>query len=246
MDAKEDRLARALLAARRAGGRTDGSEPMPTDRDAAYRVQAAVAAGWGAVGAWKTGPRPGGPPIMAPIFADRVRASPAAFAPGELDLIGVELEVAFRVTAPLPDPRAPDFARAARDCVAALPAIEVVDARIAAGPEGPPLLKLADNQVNGGLVCGPEADGFGPLSAMEAELTIGGEVVHRGPAEVPGGDAFEHFAAFARMVGRHCGGLAAGQVVATGSLTGLRFIGRGLPVHGRIEGLGEVRAEFPA
>lgn len=243
-------IADRLLAARRGGpklapGATGG---RPASSEESYRVQALVAAALGPVGGFKTARKPGVPQIMAPILAADVRTSPAVFGPSELDLIGIELEVGFVVERPLPEPEHPEFAALAREAVSAVATLEIVDARIAAHETADPLLKLADNQINGGLVVGtPRRDWQGlDLSRVAARLDLGGETVLDGPAEVPGGDAFETFCALARMVGAHCGGLKPGQVVITGSLNGLPFVERGTPVWGRIEGLGEVRADFPA
>ena len=248
-DAEEAWLTAALIEARRTGIRLDaaGGRGALRDEAAAYRVQASVAAWTGEVGGWKTGRRgAGGPQIMAPIPRDVVRASPARFEPGELGPIGIELEIGFHVVAPLPPASAPDFEAQARSCVTVAAMVEVVDARIR-DPEGAdPLLKLADNQGGGGLVAGPARERFGELTSAAVELRVGAERVEAGRAEVPGGDAFDVFCGFARMVGDHCGGLGVGQHVTTGTLTPLRFVGRGQTVRGRIEGLGEVVVEFPA
>ena len=246
----EDKLAQALIEARRSGrklGIGDIGGGLP-DAAAAYRVQAQVARAVGPVAAWKTGRKaPGAEQTMAPIFAGTVRSSPASFGADELWLIGVELEVAFRIDAPLP-PLDADFEQRARGCVSMLAAIEVVDTRLADHEAAGPVVKLADNQINAGLVVGaPRRDwqGLDPAE-FDARLTFGAETVVDGPRPVPGGDAFATFCAFARMVGGHCGGLQVGQYVTTGSLNGLPFIQRGTSVRAHVAGLGEVAVDFPA
>lgn len=42
------------------------------------------------------------------------------------------------------------------------------------------------------------------------------------------------------LVGRHCGGLVAGQFVTTGTLTPMRFTAPGRQVTGHVAGLGTV------
>lgn len=240
-----------LLRAAHGGGRKLNGADLDNavaDFGAAYRIQDAVTRGLGTVGAFKTGRKAAGEtPIMAPILANRVRRSPARFSRSELDLIGIELEVAFRVDRALPDPGDGDFADRARGCVSPLVAIEVVDSRLADHESADPLWKLADNQINAGLVYGePAGDWTGmDLSRVTASLEVAGETIFDGVAAVPGGDAFDVFCAFARIVGDHCGGLQPGHMVTTGSVTGLRFIEFGQPVHGQIEGLGAVRVDFP-
>ena len=131
--------------------------------------------------------------------------------------------------------------------MAAVAVHEIVDTRLADLDGAGPLLRLADNQLNGALVIGePRADWHDlDLATVTAKLTLGDETVLNGPAFPPGGDAWETFLGFARMVGTHCGGLREGQVVITGSLNGLPFIDRPSSASGAIEGLGTVEAVFP-
>jgi 2-keto-4-pentenoate hydratase len=239
-----------LRAAHKGGRKLTGADVKNTvvDLAAAYRIQDAVAGALGPVGAFKTGRTSADEtPIMAPIPADRVRRGPALFSRSELDLVGIELEVAFRVDRALPDPSDVDFAERARGCVSPLTVIEVVDTRLADCESADPLWKLADNQINAGVVHGePVGDWRGmDLSRVAARLEVAGETVFDGISAVPGGDAFDIFCAFARLVGDHCGGLQPGHLVTTGSVTGLRFIEFGQSVHGQIEGLGAVRVNFP-
>lgn len=223
-------------------------EAPHADTGWAYAVQAAVVDELGPVGAFKTGRRAADEvPIMAPIMAAAVRQSPAVFNREELVRIGIELEVAFRIDSVLPNPNDPDFENRVRESVSAVPAIEVVDSRLADYDAVDPLWKLADNQINAGLVHGePLADWHDlDLSHVTARLVFGGDTAFDGPAKVPGGDAFSTLCAFVRLVGAHCGGLHPGQFVTTGSATGLLFIEPGRTVTGRIEGLGGVEVRFP-
>ena len=223
------------------------AETAIVDSTDAYAVQSLVANAVGPIGGFKTGRRPGQPQIMAPIFGKDVRRSPASFGRDEIDRIGIELEIGFRIETPLPDPNGADFESGARACVSAVAALEIVDTRLADIESASPLLRLADNQINGGLVYGkPRRDWQAmDLRSARATLCLGDEVVLDGIAEVPGGDAFETFCALVRKIGAHCGGLQPGHVVITGSLNGMPFVERGTPVRGWIDGLGEVAAEFP-
>ncbi len=250
-DCSPESVAIDLLRAAHHGGRKLTGvdlENAVVNFAAAYRIQDAVTRGLGPVGAFKTGRKSADEtPIMAPILADRVRHSPARFSRSELGLVGIELEVAFRVDRALPDPDDADFADRARDCVCPVVAIEVVDSRLVDHESAHPLWKLADNQINAGLVYGePVGNWQGiDLSRVAARLEVAGEAIFDGIASVPGGDAFDVFCAFARLVGDHCGGLQPGHLVTTGSVTGLRFIAFGQPVQGWIEGLGAVQVDFP-
>jgi 2-keto-4-pentenoate hydratase len=216
-----------------------------TDEAAAYRIQRAVTGSLGAVGGFKTGrASPDAPSIMAPILAERIRYSPAQYSRDEMDLVGIELEVAFHVDRELPDPADPGFADEARQCISPAAVIEMVDTRLADHENADPLWKLADNQINAGLVFSDPIAQWADLDLthVAAKLQVADQIVFDGTSAVPGGNAFGVFCAFARLVGEHCGGLRPGQWVTTGSVTaGLRFIGHGEPVIGTIKGLGEVR-----
>jgi 2-keto-4-pentenoate hydratase len=249
-DDKLRQIADKLLQARKSGRPIPGETPAtgPASIEEAYAVQRLVADELGAVGAFKTGRKSRDEtPILAPVPAGMVRASPARFRPGEMNLIGIELEVAFLVREPLPRADDPQFAERARVCVSPLAAIEIIDSRLADFEAAGDLWKLADSQVNGGFVHSEPVRDWGnlDLATLEVRLDIDGITVADGPAVVPGGDAYDIFCAFARIVGSHCGGLVPGRYVTTGTLTPMRFIERGRQVTGHIAGLGSVSADFP-
>ncbi|WP_172331683.1 hydratase [Mangrovicoccus sp. HB161399] len=229
-------LAAALIAAHDTGTRAAPSA-APASAAEAYAVQEEVSRHFGAVGGFKTGLKPGADPIMAPVRADRVLASGAAVKVA--DKMGIELEVGFEILSPLPLGAAPaDLAKHVRP----LPVIELVDTRLDGPLAADPLAKLADQQVNYGLVLGTplenwDGSDFGKLSGM---LTVGDTAVLDGETEVPFGSALTTLSALANFIGTHCGGLQPGQIVITGSLTGLPYFPGGNDVRARIDGLGEV------
>ncbi len=246
-NARETTVIEMLRAAHKGGPKLTAADLAGaiTDEAAAYRIQQAVTGSLGAVGGFKIGrASPDAPCVMAPILAERIRYSPAQYSRAEMDLVGIELEVAFHVDRQLPDPADPRFADEARRCISPAAVIEMVDTRLADHESADPLWKLADNQINAGLVFGDPVAQWADLDLtnVAATLQVGDQIVFDGPSAVPGGNAFDVFCAFARLVGEHCGGLRPGQWVTTGSVTaGLRFIGHGEPVIGAIKGLGEVR-----
>ena len=235
-------LAEAFLRARGDGPAVPASLGAALSMEEAYEVQAAVAAALGPVGGWKVACKPGAPQIMAPILArDICPGGGRVRLPGGAP-VGVELEIGFRLTAPLPSPRDPGFEAAARAATEILPVLEIVASRLEDPRNAPPALKLADNQLNGALVLGeavPDWEGLG-TARVHGRLDISGETLLDGVAEVPGGDAFANFCALARMVGTHCGGLQPGQVVITGSLNGLPWRELPLTAEGEIAQLGTV------
>lgn len=249
-DDKLRQIADKLLEARKSGRPISGETPAtgPASVEEAYAVQRLVADKLG-VGAFKTGRKsPDETPIMAPVPAAMVRASPGRFRPGELTLIGIELEVAFLVREPLPRADDSQYAERARACVSPLAAIEIIDSRLEDFEAAGALWKLADAQVNGGFVYGEPVRDWETLdlATLDVRLDIDAITVDDGPANVPGGDAFDVFCAFARLVGDHCGGLVPGQYVTTGTLTPMRFIDPGRQVTGHVVGLGTVSVGFEA
>lgn len=243
-------LAERLLAVRQGAPRITPEEldGFPVDAQAAYRTQSIVTEKLGPVGGFKTARKPDvEEQIAAPIYSRSIKASPAEFSSDEIDSIGVELEIGFRINQALPDPSDPGFEALVRQRVSPVAVIEVCDTRLEDLAAATPLQKLADNQLNGGLVVGEprdEWDGM-DMSGVNATLVFGTETVLDGPAAVPAGDAFKTLLGIVRQLGNHCGGLLPGQYVITGSVNGLPFIERGVPVYARIEGFGELRVDFP-
>ncbi|MBX6744311.1 MAG: fumarylacetoacetate hydrolase family protein [Acetobacteraceae bacterium] len=241
-----------LLTARREAA------PLAADRLArlpiasradAYAIQERVAAELGPVGAWKVGASsPEAEPARAPIQAAAIHVSPAVLPAAAFHRIGIEVEIAYRLGCDLPARQAP-YGRAEVEAAieAVLPAIEVVDTRLADHEAMGALWKLADNQLNGGLVLGaPRADWRAVDPATQpVRLRVDGALVHEGRGGNAAGDPIRLLVWLANACGSHCGGLRRGQVVTTGTLTGLRFVGSGAEIHAALPGLGEVAVSFP-
>lgn len=247
-DSSVQNLISALLKARVTGQPVsdDFAGQFDPTVEEAYEVQAAVARVIGPVGGFKVANKPDAPRIMAPIFSQDIKTSPAMIDVPRDEKIGIELEVGFRIEKPLPDKEAPDRRDAIARCLSVVPVIEIVRTRLPMNAN--PGLKLADNQINGGLVVGApvakwQAVSLGPV---RAELAFGDEQILSGKAAVPGGNAFENFLVLEEILGDHCGGLQPGQIVITGSLNGLPYVQAGIDVRGSIDGLGQVSLRLKA
>lgn len=242
-------LASHLIAARGQGSvPCTWREHAALTADDAYSVQSILAGRFGPAGGFKVACKPDQPNIMAPIYASDILFPPAVLtAPGE-ENIGIELEIGFRLLAPPPLLDIPDFTDRLRECVEVVPVIEIVRSRLSGHESAPALLKLADNQINGGLVVGEPAASWKPedLSAVSARLSFGGETVLDGMAHVPGGNAFANLCELVRMIGDHCGGLKPGHIVITGSLNGLPYVKPGIRIEGEIRGIGGVSLNLAA
>ena len=222
----------------------EGSRPR--DDAEAYAIQDGVAARLGPVGGWKVGARgPDAPPFRAPIMAEAIFA--AGPVPAEwFNLIGVEAELAYRFDRGLPRRPAPYSEDEIRDAVGALvPVIEVLDTRFVALDTSDMLSHRADHQNGGALILGaPCGDwrGIDPL-AQPVELWIDGVRRHSGVGGNAAGDNLRLLVWLANG-GAGAGGIAAGQVVTTGSCSGTDFVPRGTRARAAFPGLGEVDVIF--
>ena len=227
---------------------------QPRSRDQAYAVQDAVAGKLGAVAGWKTGaPNPEAEPVAAPLFADLVHAAPATIPASTLHMIGIEAEVAFQIGQDLP-PRDGDYGR---DEVAAAvrslhPAIEVVDSRFGDWRAAGEYWRLADNQTNGAFVYGAGLEDWRAIdfAGLPIRLEIDGTVAVEAVGGNPAGDLLR----LVTWLANHCARrgarrgrpLRAGDMVTTGSCTGMRFVEPGAVVAASFGALGTVSVSFPA
>lgn len=211
----------------------------------AYRVQDAVFADlWPGVNpaAWKAGgPSDKVEPTAAPIAPERLLRSPASVAASSMNMVGVEAEVAFRLSRDLP-PRAKPYSD--RHVAAAvgevLVAIELCDTRLADWKQSSGLWKLADFQNNSALVVGGGTPDWQKIDFLqqEVEFTIGARV-----RKAKGAHSFGNPFRLLPWIARHCGkrgkGLHAGDIVTTGAWTGLEIAKAGDVVTARFPGIGE-------
>jgi len=227
---------------------TAGIGYAPTTLGDAYRVQQAVVTVLGNVGAWKTSaPSPEAIPTRAPIFTADIYTSPTKAPNGTFRLTGIEAEIAFRLGCGLP---ARDAAYSLADiieCVDAIvPVLEIVDSRLSDFTSAGNLWKLADNQINGGLVVGVPITDWQDIDTERQPviLKIDGEVAAKAVGGNPAGSLVDLIARLANDCGDHCGGLQAGQIITTGSMTGLIFVSPGARITAEFDGLGDVSVKI--
>lgn len=240
--------AAALTEARRSGTWIDGLPVAPATVAEAHAIQDRVTALLGeTVGAFKANAPPGEEPTRGVIYARMIRPSPARLAPAEVPHLGVEGEIAFRFTRDLPRRAAAYTREDVAQAVVALPAIEVVSGRFRDPMGGSALQRLADSILNGAFVPGAEmADWRGlDLARLRVSLLVNGELVLEQVGGHPTGDPLDVAEALVNMQ-REAGGVRAGQMVTTGSCTGLRFLKPGDRCAVRFEGLGSAEVVFAA
>ncbi|MBM7502595.1 2-keto-4-pentenoate hydratase [Agromyces aurantiacus] len=157
----------------------------------------------------------------------------------------VEAEVAFVLGRDLDSPTT-HVADVLRATAFVLPAIEVVDSRIAAW-DIRIADTIADNASSGAVVLGTTPRGVDglDLAAVGMRLDRDGEPVSTGSGAACLGSPVTAVAWLARAVARHGRPLRAGEIVLSGALGPMVAAEAGV-YHARLEGLGEVRADLVA
>jgi 2-keto-4-pentenoate hydratase len=241
--------AQRLVAARKGGAAVHSATVAPPDAAAGYAVQDATIDAVGLAGGWKVGAKgaelePGCAPLpVSGLFASGIRLIGPPWA-----MRGIEVELAVRFARDF-IPSSPEIDRAqlhdAIDCV--LPAIEVVETRLADWRESDPLAQLADLQNHGALVLG-EPSTLAPadldLRNVEAYLAFDGQPVASCRGANPAGDVWRLLSWLAWHAAQRGRPLRAGDVVTTGSCSGMLFGSEGMHVLADLKGIGRIELQF--
>ena len=219
------------------------------DRAAAFAVQDATLGLLGGSAGWKVGAKdPSAEPGCAPLPATGVMRSGVVLPDASHRLRGIEVEVALRLGRDLiPDSPEIDMAELMAAVESVIPAIEVVESRFQDWRESDPLAQLADLQSHGTLVVGEPA-GLSPadvdLRTVEAYLAFDGQPVATTRGANPAADIWRLLAWLAWHAAQRGMPLRAGDVVTTGSCTGLLFAPEGARVQALLPGVGSVELRF--
>ncbi len=241
--------ARRLLDARRTRTRVSLADLALDDAEQAYAVQDLVMQSLGPIGGWKVGARGiDRVPTCAPLPAAGILVSPATLPDGAWRARGIETELAVRFDHDLPERDAPyAWAEVQAAIGAVMPAMEIVETRLVEFPSAPPLAMLADMGAHGALVLGPAIDfrpGLLNTARLAAQQWFGDQEV----ANSVGGNPAIDLGRVLVWLANHCAGrglgLRQGQVVTTGSCTGMLFAPAGSRVRGLVEGVGTCEAIF--
>lgn len=244
-EARIHRAADVLLAARRdhhwLAALPENARPHTLDE--AWAVQDRIAAALGGHAAWKVGgPDATAEPGASPLPRSLMHASPARLLASDFHFVGIEGEIGFRFGRDLP-PRAAPYSRdEALAAVASVhPIIEIVDSRYERFRERSALEQAADSANHGALVVGPAAPG---VSASIDQTFVHAQIFVDGGLRVDktGGNTAVDVQRLLTWLANHCAKrgtpLRAGDVVTSGSCTGLLEVTRGVRVEARIGGVG--------
>jgi len=237
MDASAQReLARLLAALRREGRQQSGLDArlVPPDKATAYGIAAMVAeelawpvAGWKIAAAKEEMQKAlrTDSPIYGRVFAPMVKASPFSVAHASLCSPIPEVEYQARLGADLP-PRARLYTvEEVTEAVASLhPGLELAECRFIHDAAFPPLPAiLADGAGASALVYGPPIEGWKErdIAGQEARLLSNGTPRRSGTAAAALDHPMVPLAWLANELSHTGVGLKAGQMISTGTLTGM-------------------------
>ena len=262
------KAARELVAARRGKIPIEAlsADCRPVSAEDGYAVQTAFIASWAEpVGGWKAGAtlkavqdRFGlDQPFLGPMFASTLMPSPASITVADFSLgapgpdgkrtVSVEVEFAFRLgrdVAPKAGGHSETEVLDAVECL--VPAMEIITPRFTTVPGGTPGQALADCGLNGGIVLGsPVKDWQGiDYPAFATSLVVDGKTVVEGTGSLVLGHPFKSLTWLVNNVGRLGYTLTRGQVLTTGSMTGIYQVPQGAEAVGDFGRLGRVVARF--
>ncbi|HWA79690.1 MAG TPA: fumarylacetoacetate hydrolase family protein [Acetobacteraceae bacterium] len=216
----------------------------PRSLEQSYAIQSRVLAELGPIAAWKVGaPSPDAQPACAAIAAATLFESGAELPAAMFHLLGIEAEIAYRFSADLP-PHGRDYGP--EELIAAIgsvhPAIEVSDTRFAAWASQDRFSHVADQLNHGALIVGAGRKDWQNIKVLsqKAILSIDGKVAVEVAGGNPAGDPLRLLIWLANVGARPFGGLRAGTIVTTGSLTGIEFVTPPTKVEAQLPGVGFV------
>lgn len=225
-----------------------------------YAVQKAFIAAWGEpIAGWKAGATALAiqekfglkEPFFGPIFKPTVFSSPAIAEAAHFEHrkdvgkpgIALEVEFAFRVAREL-GPMAGGHTEAqvldAMDAV--VPAFEIISPRFQAIPFGTPGAALADCGVNGGIVLGKPVTAWREIAYASHKVRhlIDGKVAAEGTGALVLGHPFKSLHWLVNGVTSRGYALTKGQILTTGSMSGIVYADQGTTSVADFGSLGQV------
>jgi 2-keto-4-pentenoate hydratase len=246
-EARIHRAADLLLAARRDRRPVPGfpEDGRPHTIEEAWSIQDRVVEALGGRGGWKVGAANAtSEPGVAPLPASGMHTGTTRLVAAGFNFVGIEAEIAFRFGRDLPR-RDADYTTA--EVLSAVesvhPAIEVVDARLTDWRSRPAIEQAADLGNHGAFVLGP-ANPAARADIDQTRVTARVLVDRNLRVERTGGNTAVDVQRLLTWLANHCARrgtpIRAGDVVTSGSCTGLEIVGAPCSVTAELDGLGKV------
>jgi 2-keto-4-pentenoate hydratase len=186
-------------------------------------------------------------PFAGPLFAPGLKTSPATLARADYTHTLIESEFAYRMAKPLPARDTSYSEDEVADAVGALvPAIEIIGPCFATPIGGHLFSRIADCGVSAGVVLGDDiTDWRGvDLAAHEVTLRVDGESVASGTGALVLGHPMKALCWLVEHLRVRGRGLGAGEVVSTGTTTGIYPLEANAQAVADFGALGEVHVTF--
>jgi len=184
---------------------------------------------------WKVGVNSvDGSAFSAPIFPDTVFSKNCILSRSDYCDLNVELEWAYRLNKTLTQTIDTDNLKGFEQAFNVVYCVfELVDSRLTAWKSMPNSLRLADNQLNAGLVLGDPLDSklFNSPDKVSHQLIIDKGAVERGIGGHPLGDPMQVIIKGLNALIERTGGLKEGTIIITGSWNGLNPVQKSKDVH---------------
>jgi len=241
--------AELLIEARKSGPINDLLDSCrPANINDVYAIHDAIAAEIGPILGWKVGAKNAtAEPVCAPLLAGTIYSSPAQLDPQKFTMRGMESELAFQFARDLPardDPYSKDQVLGAIDT--AFPAIEINESRYVDPDAVDSMTQLADNILNGALILGTPWSEWLDLKVADqkVEMSFDDKLLYSHKGGNNAGDILRLVVWIANHMRKKGLGISAGQVVTTGSWTGLHKAGKAKQVITSFPGIGDVTVNF--
>lgn len=216
----------------------------------AFIVQDEIVAALGGGGVWKVGAANGSvEPGVSRLPRSLLHSGSTPVKAGDFAFIGIEGEIGFTLGRDLPARPTPYTRSEVLAAVASVhPMIELVDSRYSRWRERSPLEQTADLANHGALVIGPASAAAASIdqSVTAAEIWVDGER----RVSLVGGNTAVDVQRLLTWLANHAiergHPLCAGDIVTSGSCTGLIEVSVGCVVEARIGGVGIARVTLTA
>lgn len=219
--------AEMLLKARRTLQPINDLPPdlQPASLKEAYFVQDQMAIAFGPIGGWKVGaPTPEATPLFAPMPAAWIAETNSLLTGPRHRFRGLEAEISFRIGKNLPPRITPYTREEVMEAIGAChPAIEVLETAITDPKQCVRFTQVADIQIHGGFVYGPEVADWQQIDFAKeiVSISVDGIVRVEGTGSNPAGTDLLRLVTWLANDGvSRTGGLKAGDWITTGSWTG--------------------------
>lgn len=246
-----------LIAARRdmrlLPGLPEACRPQTTED--AFAIQDAFVRTTGGVAGWKIGATSAqaqkmlnvAEPFYGPVLSPLIMRSPAEPAASAFKMHALECEFAFRLGDDLPALGRPYRQDEVDEAVQALiPAIELINTRYDSFTDYGGLALIADCGSNGALVLGEELTNWRAieLAGHRVRLLVDGEQRSEGLGEAVLGHPLSALLWFVNRHTQRGFNLRAGEIITTGTCTGLTMVAPGQTAVADFGPLGQVQVRF--